>query len=210
KILEAQIEARKPENLKAEDVEGMLIEILREPDNPRKEKLEPRADGTLCLNNRSWLSCYGDLRAFIMHESHKSKYSVHPGSDKMYQDMKKLYWWPNMKADIATYWDNITMDFVTKLQRTQSGNDTIWEIIDRLTKSTHFLPMRENDFMDKLIYVKFLEGILKGFRYSFGYEYGIPSADRWTKRKNHSDIKRYVTRLRDRHWEWLGKALTVD
>ncbi|GJY22670.1 putative reverse transcriptase domain-containing protein [Tanacetum coccineum] len=51
----------------------------------------------------SWLPCYGDLRTVIMHESHKSKYSIHPGSDKMYQDMKKLYWWPNMKADIATY-----------------------------------------------------------------------------------------------------------
>nr|GEZ75721.1 putative reverse transcriptase domain-containing protein [Tanacetum cinerariifolium] len=51
----------------------------------------------------SWLPCYGDLRSVIMHESHKSKYSIHPGSDKMYQDMKKLYWWPNMKANIATY-----------------------------------------------------------------------------------------------------------
>ncbi|GJS55779.1 putative ribonuclease H-like domain-containing protein [Tanacetum coccineum] len=121
-----------------------------------------------------------------MHESHKSKYSVHPGSDKMYQDMKQLYWWPNMKADIATYvskcltclrvkaehqkpsgllvqpaipqwkWENITMDFVTKLPRTQSGNDTIWVIVDRLTKSAHFLPMRETDPMDKLakLYLK--------------------------------------------------------
>ncbi|GKA59931.1 putative reverse transcriptase domain-containing protein [Tanacetum coccineum] len=50
-----------------------------------------------------WIPCFGDLRAFIMHESHKSKYSIHPGSDKMYQDLKKLYWWPNMKAEIATY-----------------------------------------------------------------------------------------------------------
>ncbi|GKD41495.1 hypothetical protein Tco_1261702 [Tanacetum coccineum] len=58
------------------------------------EKLEPRADGTLCFNGRSWLPCYGDLRTVIMHESHKSKYSIHPGSDQMYQDMKKLYWWP--------------------------------------------------------------------------------------------------------------------
>nr|GEZ81032.1 putative reverse transcriptase domain-containing protein [Tanacetum cinerariifolium] len=51
----------------------------------------------------SWLPCYGNLRTVIMHESHKSKYSIHPGSDKMYQYMKKLYWWPNMKVDIATY-----------------------------------------------------------------------------------------------------------
>ncbi|GJT26629.1 putative reverse transcriptase domain-containing protein [Tanacetum coccineum] len=91
-ILEAQIEAQKPENFKKEDVGGMIRKDIP------KEKLEPRADGTLCLNGRSWLPCYGDLRTVIMHESHKSKYSIHPGSDKMYQDMKKLYWWPNMKA----------------------------------------------------------------------------------------------------------------
>nr|GFA62520.1 putative reverse transcriptase domain-containing protein [Tanacetum cinerariifolium] len=104
---------------------------------------------------RSWLPCYGDLRALIMHESHKSKYSVHPGSDKMYQDLKQLFWWPNMKADIATY-DNITMDFVTKLPKTSSGYDTIWVIMDRLTKSAHFLLMREDDSMDKLtkLYLK--------------------------------------------------------
>ncbi|GKE61135.1 putative reverse transcriptase domain-containing protein [Tanacetum coccineum] len=83
-ILEAHTEARKPENLDAEDVGGMLIVNLRESNNLRKEKLESRTDGTLCLRNRSWLSCYGDLRTLIMHESHKSKYSVHLSSDKMY------------------------------------------------------------------------------------------------------------------------------
>nr|GFB31435.1 putative reverse transcriptase domain-containing protein [Tanacetum cinerariifolium] len=67
------------------------------------QKLEPRADGTQCLNGRSWIPCYGDLRIVIMHESHKSKYSIHPGSDKMYKNMKKLYSWPNMKANITTY-----------------------------------------------------------------------------------------------------------
>ncbi|GJZ68969.1 putative reverse transcriptase domain-containing protein [Tanacetum coccineum] len=103
RILEALIEARKPENLKSKDVGGMLIENSKDPEKPRKEKLEPRADGTLCLNNRSWLPRYGDLRTLIMHESHKSKYYVHPGSDKTYKDMKQLYWWPNMKDDIATY-----------------------------------------------------------------------------------------------------------
>ncbi|GKA60330.1 putative reverse transcriptase domain-containing protein [Tanacetum coccineum] len=162
-ILNAQTEARKPENIKSEDVGGMLIENAKFPKAIREQKLEPRADGTLCLNGRSWLPCYGDLRTVIMHESHKSKYSIHPGSDKMYQDMKKLYWWPNMKADIATYvnkcltcakvkaehqrpsgllvqpkipewkWDNITMDFVTKLPKTSQGYDTIWgdEVVTR-------------------------------------------------------------------------------
>nr|GEZ42649.1 hypothetical protein [Tanacetum cinerariifolium] len=171
---EAQIEALKLENLKKEAVGGMI-----KTDIP-KERLEPRADGTLCLNGRSWLPCYGHLRSVIMHESHKSKYSIHPGYEKMYQDMKKLYWCPNMKADIATYvskcltyakfkaehqrpsrllvqraipvwkWDNITMDFFTKLPKSTQGFDTIWVIVDRLTKSAHFLPIRENDSMDKL------------------------------------------------------------
>ncbi|GJX33774.1 putative reverse transcriptase domain-containing protein, partial [Tanacetum coccineum] len=67
------------------------------------KKLEPRADGTLCLKNRSLITCFGELRTLIMHESHKSKYLIHPGSNKMYQDLKKMYWWPNMKAEIATY-----------------------------------------------------------------------------------------------------------
>ncbi|GJZ63073.1 putative reverse transcriptase domain-containing protein [Tanacetum coccineum] len=102
-ILDAQTEAQKPENIKNEDVGGMLVENSKDPEKLRTEKLEPRADGTLCFNGRSWLPCYGDLRTVIMHESHKSKYSIHPGSNKMYQDMKKLYWWPNMKATIATY-----------------------------------------------------------------------------------------------------------
>nr|GEV69773.1 putative reverse transcriptase domain-containing protein [Tanacetum cinerariifolium] len=185
-ILGAHTEAKKPENLKKEDVGGMLIENSKDLEKSRKEKWEPRTDETLCLNNRSWLPCYGDLRALIMHESHKSKYFVHPGSDKMYQDMKQLYWWPNMKVDISTYvskclaclrvkvehqkpfgllvqpeitqwkWDNITMDFVTKLPRTSSGYDTIWVIMNRLTKSAYFLPMREDDSMDKLtkLYLK--------------------------------------------------------
>ncbi|GKD03692.1 putative reverse transcriptase domain-containing protein, partial [Tanacetum coccineum] len=179
-ILNAQTEVRKPKNLKNKDVGGMLVKNSKDPEKFRMEKLEPRADGTLCLNGRSWLPCYGDLRTVIMHESHKSKYFIHPGSDKMYQDMKKLYWWPNMKADIATYvnkcltcakvkaehqrpsgllvqpkipewkWDNITMDFVIKLPKSPQGYNTIWVIVDRLTKSAIFVPMRETNPMDKL------------------------------------------------------------
>ncbi|GJT95206.1 putative reverse transcriptase domain-containing protein [Tanacetum coccineum] len=173
-ILNAQTEARKPENLKNKDVGGMLVENSKDPEKFRTKKLEPRADRTLCFNGRSWLPCYGDLRTVIIHESHRSKYSIHPGSDKMYQDMKKPYWWPNMKADIATYvskcltcakvkaehqrpsgllvqpkipewkWDNITMDFVTKLPKSSQGYDTIWGDRDRLNEEVvtrHGIPV---------------------------------------------------------------------
>nr|GFB28632.1 putative reverse transcriptase domain-containing protein [Tanacetum cinerariifolium] len=185
-ILNAQTEARKPENIKEEDVGGMLVKNSRDPEKVRKEKLEPRTDGTLCLNGRSWLPCYGDLQTVIIHDSHKSKYSIYPSSDKMYQTMKELYWWPNIKADITTYvskcltcvkvkakhqkpsgllvqpkipewkWDNITIDFVTKLPKSSQGYDTIWVVVDRLTKSAIFIPIRETDHMDKLerIYLK--------------------------------------------------------
>ncbi|GJY89455.1 putative reverse transcriptase domain-containing protein [Tanacetum coccineum] len=71
RIKPLRTEARKPENIKNEDVGGMLIENSKDPEKLRTEKLEPRADGTLCLNGRSWLPCYGDLRTVIMHESHK-------------------------------------------------------------------------------------------------------------------------------------------
>ncbi|GJW05616.1 putative reverse transcriptase domain-containing protein [Tanacetum coccineum] len=166
-ILKAQTEARKPENIKKEDVGGILVENSKDPEKLRTEKLEPRTDGTMCLNGRSWLPCYGDLRTVIMHESHKSKYSIHPGSDKMYQDMKKLYWWPNMKANIATYvskcltcakvkaehqrpsgllvqpeipqwkWDNITMDFVTKLPKSSQGKILLGDSLTALQMSLH-------------------------------------------------------------------------
>nr|GFB66813.1 putative reverse transcriptase domain-containing protein [Tanacetum cinerariifolium] len=90
-ILEAQTEAIKEENIKAENLRGMV------------KAFEIRPDGTCCIKNQSWLPLFGNLRDLIMRESHKSKYSIHPGSDKMYQDLKKLYWWPNMKEIIAEY-----------------------------------------------------------------------------------------------------------
>ncbi|GKA33583.1 putative reverse transcriptase domain-containing protein [Tanacetum coccineum] len=140
-ILSAQSEAKKEENFINEDLHGMI------------KKLEPRADGMLCLNNQSWIPCFGDLRALIMHESHKSNYSIHPRSDKMYQDLTKLYLWPNMKADFATYVSKCLTCVMVKIEYQKpsvAGQDTIWVIVDRLTKSAHFLPMREDDTLEKL------------------------------------------------------------
>ncbi|GJW67117.1 putative reverse transcriptase domain-containing protein [Tanacetum coccineum] len=119
----------KPEGTdKAATTEAMKEENIKEENLRGMDKeFETRPDGTLCIMNRN----------------------------KMYHNLKQLYWWPNMKADIATYmpqwkFEKITMDFVTKLPKTTSGHDTIWVIVDRLKKSAHFLPMKVTDTMERL------------------------------------------------------------
>ncbi|KAJ0434684.1 putative nucleotidyltransferase, Ribonuclease H [Helianthus annuus] len=173
-IRDAQVEALKPENVKAEALRGS------------RQQMEQKADGAYYVTGRIWVPLYGGLRELVMDEAHKSRYSVHPGSDKMYHDISTTYWWPSMKAHIATYvgkcltcarvkveyqkpagllqqpkipqwkWEEISMDFVTGLPRSQRGNDTIWVIVDRLTKSAHFLPIKETDKFSTLadVYLK--------------------------------------------------------
>ncbi|GJT27613.1 putative reverse transcriptase domain-containing protein [Tanacetum coccineum] len=113
------------------------------------EMIEQRSDGTLYYLDRMWVPLKGEVRTLIIDEAHKSKYFVHPGADKMYYDLRDRYWWTKMEKDITEY-EGIAMDFVTKLPRTSSGHDTIWVIVDRLTKSAHFLPMREDYKMEML------------------------------------------------------------
>ena len=109
----------------------------------------------------------------VMEEAHDTPLSIHPGSTKMYQDIRQRFWWPNMKQDIARYvaecdicrrikaehqkpagtlqpisipewkWDHVEMDFVTGFPRSQKGNDAILVIIDRLSKVAHFLAVKE-------------------------------------------------------------------
>src|SRR5262249_51082751 len=113
-----------------------------------------------------------ELRQKILNEAHNAPYSVHPGATKMYHDVRDIYWWPGLKKDVAKCvstcltcqqvkvehkkpsgllqklplpewkWERMTMDFVVGLPRTQKGCDSIWVIVDRLTKSAHFLPVK--------------------------------------------------------------------
>ncbi|GKA80530.1 putative reverse transcriptase domain-containing protein [Tanacetum coccineum] len=122
----------------------------------------------------------GDVRIVILNEAHKSKYSVHPRADKMYHNLRDMYWWSEMKRDIATYvskcltcakvkaehqrpsgllqqpeipewkWDKITMNLITKLPRSRSRHDTIWVIVNKLTKLAYFLAIREDSSTEKL------------------------------------------------------------
>ncbi|GKA83544.1 reverse transcriptase domain-containing protein [Tanacetum coccineum] len=157
RILATQNEAAK--------VVNAPVEMLRGLD----KQMERKSDGVWYYLDQIWVPLMGDVRTLIMDEAHKSKYSVHPEADKMYYDLRDMYWWLGMKKDIALYvskcltclkikaehqspsgllqqheipewkWERIAMDFVTKLPRTSSGHDAIWVIIDRLTK--HGVPI---------------------------------------------------------------------
>jgi len=139
-----------------------------------------RMEGRICVPNQ------GNLRRSILEEAHKSDFAVHPGATKMYQDLKKQFWWAGMKKEVAEYvnkclvcqkvkiehqkpagllqpleipewkWEGIAMDFVMGLPRTQVGFDAIWVIVDRLTKSAHFLPIKATFSLERLaeLYVR--------------------------------------------------------
>nr|GEU29345.1 retrotransposon protein, putative, Ty3-gypsy subclass [Tanacetum cinerariifolium] len=113
------------------------------------EMIKLKNDGVLYYLDRIWVPLKGDVRTLIIDKPHKSKYYVHLGADKMYYDLRDRYWRSGMKKDIVVY-EGIAMDFVTQLPRTSSGHDTIWVIVDRLTKSAYFLPMCEDYKMDRL------------------------------------------------------------
>ncbi|GKD78375.1 putative reverse transcriptase domain-containing protein, partial [Tanacetum coccineum] len=149
-ILATQGEAFKQENILAERLHGL------------DQKMEMREDRSLYFLDRIWVPLVGVVRTIIMDKTHKTRYSVHPGADKMYHDLRDMYWWPGMKRDITIYvskcltcskvkaehqrpsgllqqpeipewkWDKITMDFITKLPRMKSGHDMIWVIVDKL------------------------------------------------------------------------------
>ncbi|KAI3758645.1 hypothetical protein L6452_06213 [Arctium lappa] len=153
-----------------------------------------------------------------MEEAHKSRYSIHPRADKMYQDLKEHYWWPGMKRDVALYvskcltcakvkaehkkpsgllqqpeilqwkWEQVSMDFITKLPRTRKGHDAIWVIVDRLTKSAHFLPIRGDYKMERLAQM-YIDEIVS--------RHGVPV----------SIISDRDSRFTSRFWQSLQKAL---
>ncbi|GJW57118.1 putative reverse transcriptase domain-containing protein [Tanacetum coccineum] len=173
RIKAAQVEALKEENWKSERITSYIPHL--EDDNR----------GIKTQQGRIYIPFRSNVKELLLEEAHRSKYSIHPGATEMYIDLKKNYWWPGMKRDcvkcvekcltclkvkaehqkpygkiqpleISVWkWEKITMDFVTKLPRTEKKHDSIWVIVDHLTKSAHFIPIRENMPVHKLakIYV---------------------------------------------------------
>src|SRR5438128_11340412 len=156
-----------------------LQEIKQQMKEGKAPHCREDEQGTIWLKQRICVPDVKALRETILREAHESAYSIHPRSTKMYQDLKEYYWWYGMKRDIAEYvalcdtcqrvkaehqrpagllqplkvpewkWDEISMDFIVGLPRTQKGHDSIWVIVDRLTKVAHFIPMRTNYGGDK-------------------------------------------------------------
>ncbi|GJU64840.1 putative reverse transcriptase domain-containing protein, partial [Tanacetum coccineum] len=187
-----------------EEHEAHLKTIL---DLLKKEKLYAKFS-----SRKVWIQeipSVGGVRKLIMDEAHTSRYSVHPGADKMYYDLRDLYWWPGMKRDIAEYvsrcltcskikaehqkpsgflqqpeipewkWEKITMDFVTKLPKSSSGHDTIWVVVDRLTKSAHFLPIREDYKTEKL--AKIYTNEIERWGTELGNDVRLTTSKRWSE-----------------------------
>ena len=157
-----------------------LVEIRNEVIQGRKPEFNVCGDGTLRFGDRLCVPDHEELKKAIMIEAHCTPYSVHPGSTKMFRDLRDLYWWTNMRRDIAHFveqcltcqqvkaehqrpsgllkpllvpiwkWEHITMDFVVGLPQTLRGLNVIWVIVDRLTKSAHFLPIKTTYTLDQL------------------------------------------------------------
>nr|GEU58198.1 reverse transcriptase domain-containing protein [Tanacetum cinerariifolium] len=165
-------------------------------------------DGGVYIFDRIWIPSVGGIRKLIMDEAHTSRYLVHLGADKMYYDLRDLYWWPGMKRDITEYvskcltcskikaehqkpsgllqqpeipewkWEKITMDLVTKLAKSSNGHDAIWVVVDRLAKSAHFLPFREDYKTEKLARIYINEIVARhGVGYKTKHEYSLPPRD---------------------------------
>ncbi|KAM1056879.1 hypothetical protein EV1_029965 [Malus domestica] len=174
--------------------------------------------GVLRCGTRLCVPNVRNIRREVMDEAHNSPFSVHPGSTKMYRDLRESFWWGNMKREIADFvthcltcqqvkaehqrpagllqslsipewkWEHITMDFVIGLPRTREGHDSIWVIVDRLTKSAHFIAVEKTYTLERLARL-FLDVIIK--------LHGVPV----------SIISDHDPRFTSRFWGSLHKAM---
>ena len=167
-ILEAQLE------------DPYLMSMRKKVEEGEQSDFAIRDDGALVIGSRLCVPATKELKRQILEEAHSSAYAMHPGSTKMYRTLKEYYWWSGMKREVAEYvskcficqqvkaerqkpsellhplripewkWKRITMDFVFKLPPTVQRHDDIWVVVDRLTKSAHFLLIREKFSPQKL------------------------------------------------------------
>ena len=172
--------------LEAQRKEEKIVSIINQIRNGKETEFTVNENGVLYYKDRVCVPDCNDLRKFILEEAHSGSFAIHPGSTKMYRDLKMSFWWSGMKRDVSEFvtkclvcqrvkaehqvpsgllqpiripewkWDRITMDFVVGLPLTGRRHDSVWVVVDRLTKSAHFLPVRTDYSLDKLaeLYIK--------------------------------------------------------
>ncbi|KAK8619690.1 hypothetical protein V6N13_135972 [Hibiscus sabdariffa] len=180
-LAELQVKPTLAAEIRAKQLQdSSLLPVIKQVEQGTTDVYSFDQDGVLCFRGRYCVPDDDRLKQTILREAHSSPYAMHPGGDKMYQNLKERYRWTGMKKDISDYvarcltcqqvkaehqhpsgllqpiripewkWDRITMDFVTGLPLTPSKKDSVWVIVDRLTKSAHFIPVRTNYTVDKL------------------------------------------------------------
>ncbi|KAK8594732.1 hypothetical protein V6N13_015651 [Hibiscus sabdariffa] len=180
-LAELQVKPTLAAEIKAKQLQdSSLLPVIKQVEQGTTDVYSFDQDGVMCFRGRYCVPDDDQLKQTILREAHSSPYAMHPGGDKMYQNLKERYRWAGMKKDISDYvarcltcqqvkaehqhpsgllqpiripewkWDCITMDFVTGLPLTPSKKDSVWVIVDRLTKSAHFIPVRSNYTVDKL------------------------------------------------------------
>uniref|UniRef100_A0A2N9GX41 Reverse transcriptase n=1 Tax=Fagus sylvatica TaxID=28930 RepID=A0A2N9GX41_FAGSY len=201
--------------------DSQLVKIMDEVRSGKKPLFNISDDGVLKFGNRLCVPNDPSIKNDILEEAHRSPYTMHPGSTKMYRDLRETFWWNNMKREIAQFveqcltcqqvkvehqrpsgllqslpipewkWEHISMDFVSGLPRSPKGHDAIWVIVDRLTKSAHFIPIRMNYSLDQLAQL-YIEEIVR--------LHGIPV----------SIVSDRDPRFTSRFWKSLHKALGTN
>ena len=172
--------------LEAQKKDEKIYAIIDQIRDGKETEFTLNENGVLCYKARVCVPDDDKLRKSILEEAHSGSFAIHPGSTKMYQDLKMSFWWSGMKRDVSEFvtkclvcqrvkaehqvpsgllqpiripewkWDQITMDFVVGLPLTGRKHDSVWVVVDRLTKSAHFLPVRTDYSLDKLeeLYIK--------------------------------------------------------
>jgi hypothetical protein len=201
--------------------DSQLVKIMDELRSGKKPMFNISDDGNLKFGNGLCVPNDPSIKKDILEEAHCSSYTIHPGSTKMYRDLQETFWWNNMKTEIAQFveqcltcqqvkvehqrpsgllqslsipewkWEHISMDFVSGLPRSPKGHDAIWVIVDRLTKSAHFIPIRMNYSLDQLAQL-YIEEIVR--------LHGIPV----------SIVSDRDPRFTSRFWKSLHKALGTN
>ncbi|KAJ0802805.1 putative nucleotidyltransferase, Ribonuclease H [Helianthus annuus] len=174
----------------AQKQDGELWAIVQNLEVGKQSEFSIDHQGVIWCGKRLCVPDDSTLRESLLAEAHSSPFSIHPGSTKMYRDLRQNFWWNGMKEDVARYvskcltcqqvklehkrasgllqpldipiwkWDEITMDFVTGLPKTFKKNDVVWVVVDRLSKSAHFLPIQQGFSVNKLSEI-FLQEIIR-------------------------------------------------